>query len=162
MVRPAYSPAYSPNVDGGPATAIPAISFFAYRTREYGAGVICGNLDGDGFDKIVTGPGPGETFGAHVRGWNYDGITVTPLPGCSFLAWQTYETRYDAKVFAGADLNRDGRDDLVVGCGPDPDAGTEVRVFRYSGTQVTGWFSLDAFPGMTHGTNVAAGMFLLP
>ena len=66
-----------------------------------------------------------------------------------------------AKVFAGADLDGDGRDEIVVGCGPDPepDVGTPVKVYRYTGSGEAEWFSLDAFPGMTHGTSVAAGRF---
>jgi hypothetical protein len=61
-----------------------------------------------------------------------------------------------------ADLNREGRDEMVVGCGPDPGTGTEVRVYRYNGTRASEWFSFHAFPGMSQGTNVAAGWFLLP
>ncbi len=67
--------------------------------------------------------------------------------------------RYGATVFAGADLDGDGWNEMVVGCGPDPSADTMVKVFTYDGSQVTEWFWLEAFPGMTQGTNVAAGSF---
>ena len=67
--------------------------------------------------------------------------------------------RFGANVFAGADLNGDGRTELVLGCGPDQNAGTPVKVFEYDGSGVSLWFSLEAFPGMTHGTTVAAGRF---
>lgn len=148
------------NYDGGPTvTPKGGVSFFAYGTHYYGVNVTCGDVDGDGIDEIVTGPGPGMMFGAHVRGWNFDGSSTAPLPGLSFFAWSPSEVRYGAKVYASADLNGDGRDELVVGCGPDPEAGTEVKVFEYDGSQVTEWFSLEAFPGMTHGTNVAGGRF---
>jgi hypothetical protein len=147
------------NVDGGPATAIPAVSFLAYGTNKFGVNVSCGDIDGDGMAELVTGAGPGAVFGAHVRGWNFDGTAVTELPGINFFAWPSTETRFGAKVFAGADLNSDGRDDLVVGCGPDPDAGTPLKVYVYDGAQTTEWFSLEAFTGMTHGTNVTAGGF---
>ncbi len=62
-------------------------------------------------------------------------------------------------MFAGADLDGDGRDDLVVGGGPDPGIGTPVNVFRYDGVAVGQWFSLEGYEGLTHGVNVAAGRF---
>ena len=68
--------------------AIPAVSFLAYGTNQYGVKVSCGDVDGDGIDEIVTAPGPGTMFGAHIRGWNYDGDSVTPLDGLSFFAWE--------------------------------------------------------------------------
>lgn len=148
------------NVDGTAASAMPAVSFLAYGTNRFGVEVTCGDLDGDGMDEIVTGPGPGGTFGSHVRGWNYDGQSVTALDGFSFFAWHPDQVRYGVKVFAGTDLNGDGKDELVVGCGPDPSVATPVKVYVYHAARVTEWFTLDAFPdGWTHGTNVAAGLF---
>jgi len=147
------------NVDGGPATAIPSVSFLAYGTNKYGVNVSAGDVDGDGIDEIVTGAGPGAVFGPHVRGWNYDGSSVGPLPGYSFFAWQTPPLTHGVKVFAGTDLNGNGRDELVTGRGPAPDADTEVKVFTYDGTTVTRWISLEAYPGFHQGVNIAAGRF---
>ncbi len=42
---------------------------------------------------------------------------------------------------------------------PDPNVSTPVKVFRDTGSGVAEWFSLEAFPGMTEGTTVAAGRF---
>ncbi len=147
------------NVDGGATEPIPGVSFLAYGTNRMGVNVTCGDVDGDGIDEIITGPGPSSFFGAHVKGWNYDGVSLADMPGISFFAWDPGEARYGANVFAGADLNGNGRTELVVGCGPDPDVGTPVKAFLYDGENVTEWFSLDAFTGMTQGTNVAAGRF---
>ncbi len=148
------------NVDGNPTvSSITGVSFFAYGTLKYGVNVSCGDVDGDGIDEIVTGAGPGAVFGPHVRGWDFDDTSVTPLPGFSFFAWLTGSQSYGVNVFAGADLNGNGRDELVAGRGPDPTADTEVKVFTYDGIAVTQWISLEAFPEMTHGTNVAAGRF---
>ncbi len=147
------------NVDGGAAAAIPAVSFMAYGTNRFGVRVTCGDVDGDGIDEIVTGPGPGTIFGTHIRGWNYDGGVLAEIPGINFFAWAHSLASYGANVWAGTDLDGDGRDELVVGCGPDPDVGTPVKAYRYDGKQVSQWFSLEAFEGMTHGTTVAAGRF---
>jgi hypothetical protein len=148
------------NVDGGTAVAVSGVSFFAYGTPKWGVNVSCGDLDGDGIDEIVTGAGPGAVYGPHVRGWNVDGGTATPMTGCSFFAWPPESLRYGARVFAGADLDGDGRDDLLVGPGPDPAAGTLLNLYRYESGAVVPWFTdLETFPGLTHGTAVAAGRF---
>ncbi len=148
------------NVDGNPSvSAIPGVSYFAYGTNRFGVNVSCGDVDGDGIDEIVTGAGPGAVFGPHVRGWNYDDNAIAPLPGFSFFAWKTEPLSFGVNVFTGVDLDGDGRDELVAGRGPGPDADTEIKVFTYEGTAVSQWLSLEAFPGLTHGTNVAAGRF---
>jgi hypothetical protein len=148
------------DVDGGPAQAIQNVNYFAYGLRGYGAVVGCGDADGDGFDEIITAPGPGKVFGAHVRGWNYDSAFISPLPGCSFMAWPSSQVRYGARVFAGTDLDEDDRAELVIGGGRDPSIGPLVKVFQYDGADTTLWFSLGSYPTeWTHGANVAAGRF---
>jgi hypothetical protein len=147
------------NVDGGTAAAIPGVSFLAYGTNKFGVNVTAGDVDGDGIDEIVTGAGPGPMFGPHVRGWNFDGDSITPLLGCSFFAWSTAPLTHGVNVFAGTDLNGDGRAELVCGRGPTPDADTEVKVFTYDGSSANLWISLEAYPGLSYGTNVAAGRF---
>jgi len=147
------------NVDGGPAAAIPTVNFLAYGTNQYGVHVSCGDVDDDGIDEIVTGSGPCAVFGPHVRGWNYDGSAVSPLPGYSFLAWHTPPFGYGVSVYAGADLVGHGRDELLAGRGPHNDADTEVKIFFYNGASISQWISLEAYPGFSMGTNVAAGRF---
>jgi len=147
------------DVDGNVASAIPEVSFLAYGTNKYGVNVSSGDIDGDGIDEIVTGAGPGQIYGAHVRGWNFDGNALVPISGISFFAWAPTESEYGVKVFAGDDLDGDDRDDMVIGCGPDPTVGTPVKVYRYDGGNVSEWFDLQAFEGMNYGTNVAAGRF---
>ncbi len=149
------------NVDNGTATAIPAVSYFAYGTFKKGVRVSCGDVDGDGVDEIVTGPGPSGVFGAHVRGWNYDGGTVTDIPGINFFAWPVEESLFGATVMSGVDLDSDGRDEIITGQGPDPAAGTVVQVYSYDGSQTSLLFDLDAYGdiGLTHGVNVAAGRY---
>jgi len=151
------------NVDDSLATALPEASFFAYGTKKFGAVVTFGELDIDGFDEIITAPGPGVFFSAHIRGWDYDDTSITPVSGCNFFAWPSTYARYGARIYCGADLNQDSRDELVVGCGPDPSVASHIKVFLYNGAEVSEWFSLQAFPSeWTHGANVAAGRFSTP
>ncbi len=148
------------NADGGYGEPIAAVSFMAYGTNKFGVNVTCGDVDRDGIDEIITAPGPGAVFGAHIRGWNHDGYGLTPMADLSFFAWQPEEVRYGATVSAG-DIDGDWQDDIVVGCGPDPDAGTPFKVFLYrgDGSGVELMLSVHTcYPtGWSHGTRVAAG-----
>jgi len=147
------------NVDGGTAAAISAVSFLAYGTNKKGVNVACGDVDGDGIDEIITGPGPSPVFGAHVRGWNYDGGTVEAMTGINFFAWPSVESLYGATVSANADIDGDGRSEIVVGQGPDAAAGSTIKVYGYDGSQSSLLFDLDAYgdSGLTHGVGAAAG-----
>jgi len=148
------------DVDGATADPMAGVSYFAYGTPRYGVRVACGDVDGDGMDEIVTAPGPSPVFGSHIRGWDVDGGAASPIPGLSFFVWAYPEAAYGATVWSGADLDGDGRDDLVAGGGPDPDLGSPVSVFTWDGSALSEWFSLDVFPdGWTHGAAVAAGRF---
>jgi len=148
------------NVDGGTAAAIPGVSFLAYGTNKYGVNITCGDLDGDGIDEIVTAPGPSSVFGAHIRGWNYDGGSLTEMAGINFFAWPPSESLHGAWVFGGADLDANGSDELVVGAGPDPAVEGLVKVYRYDGAAVTQWFTLTAYSSdQKGGASVAAGNF---
>jgi len=130
------------NVDGGAATSIPGISFFAYGTLKWGANVCCSDLDGDGYDEIVTGAGPGAVFGPHVRGWNYDGGQLASIPAVSFLAYGT--NKYGVRV-AGGDLDRDGYGEIVTTPGPGAVFGAHVRGWNYDGQSVAPIGSLNFF-----------------
>jgi anthranilate/para-aminobenzoate synthase component II len=67
------------NFTNNTVTSIHQVNFFAYDTRKFGVNVAAGDLDGDGFDEIVTGPGPGAGLGPWVRVWNYDNSQVGPF-----------------------------------------------------------------------------------
>ena len=89
------------NCDGGAATPIPGVSYFAYSTPKYGVNVGCGDLDGDRRDEIITGPGPGSTFAAQVRGWKLEHGTVNEIPGMNFFAYDRFVFAYGVRVAAG-------------------------------------------------------------
>ncbi len=156
---------YGPHVrgwslEGGTVQAMTSLSFLAYGTNHFGVRVTCGDIDGDGMAELITAPGPSSQFAAHIRGWNFDGTALTELAGINFFAWPAEERLYGARVNATTDLDGDGRADLVVAAGPDPAAGTPVRVYGFDGGAPVLLFTLDAFDsGVTHGASVAAGRF---
>jgi hypothetical protein len=150
------------NVDGGSPAAIPGVSFLAYGTNKKGVRMSCGDIDGDGIDEIVTGPGPSPVFGAHIRGWNYDGATLTGMAGVNFMEWPVELVSHGARVCATTDLDGDGRSDIVVGAGPDPHASSPVWVYGFTGGTTQRIFTLHAFGSeITHGSSVAAGSFVI-
>ena len=121
------------NWDGaGTVQPIPGISYFAYGTHRWGVNVSCGDIDGDGFDEIVTGAGPGAVFGPHVRGWNWDGAgSAESIPGVSFLAYST--NKFGVNVACG-DIDGDGLDEIVTGAGPGAVFSPHVRGWNWDGT----------------------------
>jgi len=120
------------NLDGGPAQPMPGVSFFAYDTLRWGVNVACGDLDGDGIDEIVTGPGPGTMFGGHIRAWRVAGGVASPLPSASLLAYPG-DVRCGARV-ACADIDGDGKDEIITAPGPGEDNPAHIRAFGYVGT----------------------------
>jgi hypothetical protein len=144
--------------DGYGIRPVPGLSFFAYGTRKFGAVATCCHMDDDDWKDVVTAPGPSPLFSAHIRGWRFDGVSVTANPDCNFLCWPPTFARYGARVYGDADLNWDGKDELVVGVGPDPDVGGYVRIWDFIGG---GSVSFLAYPDTwKYGANVAAGRFL--
>jgi hypothetical protein len=128
------------NYDGAGVTPISAVSFMAYGTRKFGVNVACGDADGDGMAEIVTGAGPGAVFGPHVRGFNYDGISLTTKPGLSYFAYGT--PKYGVNVACGG-LDGNAADDIITGPGPGAVFSSHVRGWWYTGS------SVNAFPGVS-------------
>ncbi len=147
------------NVDGGPASSIPGVSYFAYGTLKFGVNVTCGDIDGDGMDEIITGSGPGVIFGAHVRGWNVDGGAAAAIPGVNFFAYPG--ALYGVNV-ACSDVDDDGYDEILTMPGPDPDQPARLRAWDVDGgSAVAGAIDFDAFEDLAlgYGGNMAGGNF---
>ena len=100
-------------------------SFYAYsETFDKGITVAAGDLDGDGKDEIITGTQHGG--GPHVR--IFDGYG-RPKFNLGFFA---YDFGYHGGVnVATADVDGDGKDEIVTG--PGTDSGPHVRVFDENG-----------------------------
>jgi len=141
--------------DSGSVTPIPGISYFAYGTPKWGVNVSCGDIDGDGYDEIVTGAGPGAVYGPHVRGWNWDnGPTIAAIPGVSFLAYGTNRNGVNATC---GDIDGDGIDEIITGPGPSSYFGPHIRGWNYDGGTLTalGNVSFFAYTGSVYGARVA-------
>ena len=117
----------------------------------------CGDLDGDGMDEIVTGAGPGAVFGPHVRGWNYDGSSLSPITGISFFAFDLF-SQFGVNV-GTMDTDGDGRDEILTGAGQGETYGPEIRIFGFEGDTTEQLHAFEAYTGeaVTHGVKVTGG-----
>ncbi len=122
-------------------------SFFAYNGGfKGGVHVASGDIDGDGFDDIITGAG--ETGGPHVR-------VISGQDGTELRSFFAYAGGFFGGVKVGSgDINGDGRDDIITGAGPG--GGPHVKVYSGVDHQVIRSFLAynGGFPG---GVNVSAG-----
>ncbi len=146
------------DASGTTPTPIPGTSWFAYGTPKWGVNVCCGDIDGDGFDEIVTGAGPGAVYGPHVRGWNCDGGGAVAISAVSFLAYGT--NKFGVNVSCG-DIDGDGIDEMITGAGPGAVFGPHVRGWNWDGSgtvQAISGISFFAYSSYTEwGANVSCG-----
>ena len=123
-------------------------SFFAYAPN-FGGGVYvaAGDVNGDGFADIITGPGAGNSA-PQVKVFN--GLTDSLI--ASFLA---YSPSFHGGVFVAAgDVDGDGRAEIVTGAGPG--GAPQVKVFSAATLKaIDSFFAYD--PSFHGGVRVAVG-----
>jgi len=124
------------DVDGGAAEPIGGVSYLAYGTPRWGVNVGCGDIDGDGIDEIVTGPGPSVQFGSHVRGWDYDGEYLAAMGEVNFFSHPNFSETMGCVVTCG-DLDNDHIDEILTGPGPHLNNPAQLKSWNYDGDQVT-------------------------
>jgi hypothetical protein len=108
-------------------------NFFPYEDSFRGGVFVgAGDVNGDGFDDIITGTGVGG--GARVR--VFDGKTGDPIE--DFFAFDS-SVRTGVRVGSG-DLDNDGFDDILVGAGPG--AGPHAKAFSgKDGREIASFFA---------------------
>lgn len=125
-------------------------SFLAYDAGFTGGVFVGGgDIDGDGFDDIITGAGPAESGGPHVK--VFSGADHSLL--ASFLA---YSSTFKGGVRVGAgDVNGDGVPDVITA----PGSGLPPTVNRYIAPRLMTVSSIDAFDPQFTGGVFVAGLF---
>ncbi len=130
-------------------TALPLVRVFSSSVRRFsefqvrdvlkpgGVDVAVGDTNGDGTDEIIVGFGRG----------NEPYVQVTTPDGSVLSSFAAYPIRFRGGVnVATADLDGDGRDEIITGAGPG--GGPEVRVFSFDGTLTA---SFNAYEGEFRG-----------
>ena len=159
-------------VGGGPGDFVPArvkvykykdgriqdtgLEFLAYDGG-YGVNVTGGDIDGSGYAKVITAPGPNPAAKGEIKIWKID--TTGGFGKWKVILVNSFDglnSSYGATVATG-DMDGDGKLEIVVGAGPGSDNDAHVKVFKGDGTP----FGLEFIAGSwRYGVNVAAGSVL--
>ena len=155
LTGPGPGDVYGPQVRGWSASgsSLARINFYAYGTLKFGVDAAGVDVDGDGYSEILAMPGPGAVFGPHVRGFNYDGGSISPLARVNFFAYSTL--KWGVNV-SGGDIEPDGYEELFTGPGPGAVFGPHVRGFDVDGGAVASIarINFNAFTLTTFGVDV--------
>lgn len=121
------------------STPVRRFSEFSVRdvTKPGGVDVAVGDTNGDGTDEIIIGFGRG----------NQPFVQIVTPDGSVLSSFLAYPAGFRGGVnVAAADLDGDGRDEIITGAGPG--GGPEIRVFSFAGDLSA---SFNAFEGTFRG-----------
>lgn len=129
--------------------------FFAYVPQfTGGVWVASGDVDGDGKDEIITGPGPGG--GPHVRVWKYANGNVTEFGG-----WFAYPAGFTGGVVVGAGNvvpeDSEAAPKAEVLSVPGSAGGPHLRITTGTGQLLRQFFAFDSEDA--NGYRITAGDF---
>ncbi|MFN7972215.1 MAG: hypothetical protein U0166_07670 [Acidobacteriota bacterium] len=122
---------------------VPYTEFRAYSNYKNGLNVAAGDLGTRNPTTgalhgpiIITGPGPGPTFGPQVRGWRYKATGITDyIPSINFYAYNTLS--YGVNVGTGDVFNDPATGDyeeILTGAGPSAQFGPHVKSWTWHWT----------------------------
>jgi hypothetical protein len=134
--------------DGGTLSPVPALVLFPFPPAvTSGIRVAAGDINGDGRADIIVGGGPGS--GPQVR------VLSGANPAVVLADFFAFEGAFTGGLQLGAaDVDGDGRADIIVGRGPGGQP--EVKVFSGATNAVLAdFFAYD--PGFLGGVQVAGG-----
>ncbi|GEM_PF-3008427 len=98
----------------------------AYNAADGRVHPACGNLDADAADEVVAGLGPYPALGGRV--FTFDNAPGFAPAGVARVPWAAYNQANGETRPALADLDGDGRDELLVALGTYPTAGGYVWI----------------------------------
>jgi uncharacterized repeat protein (TIGR01451 family) len=130
-----------------PTTLALLYDFFPYGTAfKGGVHVAAGDVNGDGVQDIITGPGSGGGPLVNV----YSGFNLSVL-----YSFNAYNAAFPDGVFVAAgDVNGDGEADIITA----PDTGGGPLIHVYDGATGNLVIAFNAYnPGFNSGVRVAAG-----
>ncbi len=108
-------------------------SFFAYdKNSRGGVSVSLGDVDGDGQDEIITGPGAGlEPL-----------IKIFSVKGTLKNSFLAYDKKFKGGVnVATGDVNADGKIEIISA--PGAGGGPHIRIFNNRGEVLSNFFAFD-------------------
>lgn len=159
-------------VGGGPGAFVPAtvkaykykdsgiqdtgLGFMAYDGG-YGVNVAGGDISGTGSATIITAPGPNPMAKGEIKVWKVDTAGGLGKWKAAFdNSFEGLNSKYGATV-AVADMDGDGRQEIIVGAGPGSENDAHVKVFKGDGVP----YGLEFIAGTwRYGVNVAGGSVL--
>ncbi|MFN7973095.1 MAG: VCBS repeat-containing protein [Acidobacteriota bacterium] len=136
LTGPGAVPTFGPqlrawNFDNVSVAAILAVNVYAFTGVQWGCVVSAGDIDGDGIEEMLTGPGAGANVSPQLRAWNYDGGTFSAITKVDRLIFPG--PLYGLHVAAG-DVDGDSFDEIEADTGPGAVLPPTVNGLNYDGS----------------------------